>query len=307
MPTLLAITPGLVGLLIAMVVIRLWPHSVPLVPRIRSVSAGVGLGLALTVEIVVLASGNWPFQSAGHPWPLEWLSGIPGDWQVAAPLLAASIAVAFQAVPVPARPPSTTAVLTRRTPFAFAPKRWLITAGVLITVAAALAVAGGLASQPDEDGAFTMWVQDAGVGSVGRLIYGWAFSLPSVVLLSLLGAATLLALLSVARPSIAEDAAGDQAIRRSWSRTILATTCGAVLIHVGGVLTFFAYTANLRTGVPLDDAIIPVFPPFAALAPLLIVLGVGAIIAGFVIWFRLFLEQMSIAAAVRHSDAGHAH
>lgn len=306
MPVLLMLAPAVIGVVVAMLLIRLWPRLLPNLPQRVSTLAATGLGLALTVEIVMLASGSWPFQTIGHPEPFEWLSFIPGQWQFAAPLLGGLIAAALQSLPAPTRPPRKAAELAPRTPFTFAPVRWLIGAGVLVAVAVLLAVLGGMASQPDEEGAYTMWMQDAGLGLVGRLVYGWAFSGPSLLLLLLLILATLLGLTFIARPPIWENTAGDLANRRSRSRTILATTCGAVLIHVGAVLVFLAYTANLSTGVPVGDALIPVYPPFAVLAPVFGGLGIGALIAGFALWLRLLIEQLAAATATRSRDTAHA-
>lgn len=306
MPTLLMLAPAVIGVVVSMLLIRLWPRLLPGLPRRVRTLAATGLGVALAVEVVVLASGSWPFLTSGHLPPFEWLSIIPGDWQFAAPLLGGVIATALQCVPAPTGPRREVAELAPRTPFTFAPAPWLVGTGAMVAIAVLLAVTGGLASRPDEEGAYTMWVQDAGLGTVGRLIYGWAFSGPSLLLLFLLTVATVLGLTLIARPPIAEDTAGDLAARWSRSRTILVTACGAVVIHVGTVLIFFAYTASLSTGVPVGDAVVPVYPPFAVLAPVLLGLGVGSIIVGFVLWFRLFIEQLTAAIAARYSHAAHA-
>ena len=305
MPALLMLAPAVIGVVVSILLIRTWPRLLPSLPRRVRILAAVGLGVALAVEVVMVASGSWPFQSVGFTTPLQWLSLIPGDWQFAAPLLGGVIVTALQCVPTPSGPRREVAELAPRTPFTFASAAWLRGTGIAVAVAVLLAVTGGLASRPDEDGAYTMWLQDAGLGIVGRLIYGWAFSGPSLLLLLLLTVTTLLGLTLIARPPIAEDTAGDVAARRARSRTILVTACGAVLIHVGTVLIFFAYTANLSTGVSVGDAVVPVYPPFAVLAPALLGLGIGAIIVGFVLWCRLFIEQLT-AIAARHSHASHA-
>ncbi|MDF9277757.1 hypothetical protein P4U43_08140 [Arthrobacter sp. EH-1B-1] len=307
MPILLMLAPVVIGVVVAMLVIRLWPRPVPNLPRRVTTLAVVGIGLALVIEFVVLVSGSWPFQSIGHAAPFEWLSGIPGRWQFVAPLLGGVVASVLLSVPAPAQARRDGAALARRTPFTFVTFPWLITTAVLVAVAILLAVAGGLASQPGEDGHYTMWMQDAGLGDVGRLIYGWAFSGPSLVLLLLLAITTLVGLALIARPPLADSTEEDVAIRRARSHTLLAATCGAALIHVGAVLIFFAYTANLSTGVPVGEALVPVYPPFAVLAPVFLGLGIGAIIVGFVLWFRLLIEQLTAASRAREDNATHAH
>lgn len=308
MPILLILVLAVIGVVIALLMIRLRPRPVPNLPRRVTALAVVGIGLALTIEFVVLASGSWPFQSTGYAAPLRWLSDIPGEWQFTAPLLGGVIASVLLSVPAPAHlRRDGSAALTRRTPFTFVSLPWLITTAALVTVAILLAVAGGLASQPDEKGLYTMWLQDAGLGDVGRLIYGWAFSGPSMVLLLLLVAATVSGLARIARPSIANPAAEDVAIRRARTRTLLATTCGAVLIHVGAVLVFFAYTANLSAGIPVGEVSVPVHSPFAVLAPAFLGLGVGAIIIGFVLWLRILIEKLTALSRTREGNATHAH
>lgn len=300
----LMIAPAVIGLVLAMLLTRLWPRVVPDLPARARVWVVIGLAIAVTVAVAVLGSGNWPFQMVTLPGPLVWLSTIPGEWQFTAPLVGGIVAAGLQCIPAMPRPRRTVADLARRTPATFAPRGWLAFAIVIAVSAVALAVVGGAASQPGEDGAYSMWMQDAGVGTVGRLIYGWAFSGPSLLLIAVLAATTVLGLALIARPPVAEESAGDLEIRRFRSRTILMTASGAGLIHLGAVLIFFAYTAALNTGIPLDDALVPVFPPFAFLAPALLILGVCAITTGFVFWFQVLIEQL---AATRTRTASHAH
>lgn len=307
MPNLVMLAVVVVGVVVALLVFRKWPRSVPDLPRRVTTLAVVGVGLALVIEVVVLASGNWPFQSISHPAPFGWLSSIPGEWQFVAPLVGGVVASVLLSVPAPARARRDGAALARRTPFTFVTFPWLITTAALVAVAVLLAVAGGLASQPDENGHYTMWMQDSGLGDVGRLIYGWSFSGPSLVLLLLLAVTTLVGLALIARPALADSSEEDVAIRRVRSRTLLATACGAVLIHVGAVLIFFAYTANLSAGVPVGKAVVPVYPPFAILAPVFLGLGVATIIIGFVLWFRLLIEQLTAANRAPKGNATHAH
>jgi hypothetical protein len=307
MVALMGIVPAVMGVVAAVLLVRSRPRSVPNLPRRLTTLATVGLGVALAMSFVMLASGSWPFQSVGDSSLLESLSRIIGGWQFAVPLLGGVIATVLQCVPASAGQRKGVAELAPRTPFSFATVPWLLGTGVLLGVAFVAALLGGLASRPDEDGAYTMWVQDVGLGTVGRLIYGWSFSAASLVLLLLLTVATIVGLTLIARPSIAEPAAEDLANRRSRTRTLLATTSGSALIHLGTVLIFFACTANLSTGIPVGDALVPVYPPFAVLAPLFLGSGIGAIIVGFVLWFLLLIEQLTAASAKRESTATHAY
>lgn len=303
---LMVLAPAVMGVVAAVLLVRLRPRSVPNLPPRLTTLATVGLGLALVMSFVMLASGSWPFKGVGDS-SLEWLSRTTGGWQFAVPLLGGVIATVLQCVPASVGKQLGVAELAPRTPFSFATFPWLLGTGALVGVAFMAALLGGLASRPDEDGAYTMWVQDVGLGTVGRLIYGWSFSAPSLLLLLLLTVATLIGLTLIARPSIAEPAAEDLANRRSRTRTLLATTSGAALIHLGTVLIYFAYTANLSTEIPVGDALVPVYPPFAVLAPLFLGSGIGAIMVGFVLLFLLLIEQLTAASAKRESAATHAY
>jgi hypothetical protein len=303
----LTIALAVIGVAVAALLIRSWPRPAPALVRRLSALGVVGIGFALALELVVLVSGSWPFYSIGHAAPLEWLSSIPGEWQFAAPLLGGMVASGMLSMPAPPQVRRGGAALARRTVFTFASVPWLTTTAILIAVAVLLALAGGLASRPDEGGRYTMWMQDAGVGDVGRLVYGWAFSGPSLLLLLLLATTTLVGLALIARPPVAPSAEIDVAIRRARSRTLLATTCGAVLLHIGAVFVFFAYTADLNAGVFVGEHVVPVYPPFAALAPVFLGLGIGALVVGAVVWFRLLIEHLTMLSRAHEGTTTHAY
>lgn len=304
MSVVLMIAPAVIGLVLAMLLARLRPRVLPDLPAWARVWVVLGLVVAVSLVIVVQATGNWPFQQITLPTPFAWLSAIPGEWQFTAPLVGGIVAIVLQCMPTRPRRRRAVADLARRTPLTFAPRGWFAFAIVVAISSVLLAVVGGVASQPDEDGAYSMWMQDAGVGTVGRLIYGWAFSGWSLILLAALAATTVLGLALISQPPLADDPARDLGTRRSRSRTILKTASGGGIIHLGAVLIFFAYTAALNTGLPVDDALVPVFPPFAFLAPALLVIGVCAITTGFVLWFRVLIEQLT---ATRARTPSHAH
>lgn len=72
-----------------------------------------------------------------------------------------------------------------------------------------LTIVAGRASQPEEStGRYTMYFLDLGAGnSVGTGIYGWFYSIPSLILTGILILSTVVSLFLIARPALAEDRA----------------------------------------------------------------------------------------------------
>ncbi|WP_194384571.1 hypothetical protein [Microbacterium luteum] len=275
-----------------------------------AVIAALVIGVALAGEFLVLGSGSWPFRSMGAPTGLEmvsWLFGIPGEWQFVAPLILGLVGVAPLLAPDTRGVRSGGATVARRTILSFVPRGWAVTCGVLALVAVGLTLIGGGMSSPDGDGRFTMWAQDVGVGEVGTLVYGWAYSWPSLIALGGLIGASTIALAIIAHPPLGADEQKDRARRRSRSRAVVATASGGLFFHIGAVLIFFAKTASLKAGVFVDEDVVPVFPPFAAAGPFILLLGVAAIVSGFAVWTALLLTHARDAVAARQRVAARAH
>ncbi|MDZ8173004.1 hypothetical protein [Microbacterium xanthum] len=275
-----------------------------------AVAAASAVGAALAGELLVVGSASWPFMSMGAPPGLEvasWLFRIPGEGQFIAPLILSLIGVAPLVMPTGQGVRSGRVTVARRTILSFVPSGWSVLAGVLTLVAVVLTLVGGALSSPDEDGRFTMWTQGTGVGEVGTLIYGWAYSWPSVVALGLLLGMSAIALAIIAHPPLSADEQGDRARRRSRSRAVVATVSGGLFFHIGAVMVFFAKTASLEAGVFVADQVVPIFPPFAAGGPVFLLIAVAAIASGFALWTALLLAHVRDAAAARQKVPARAH
>jgi hypothetical protein len=158
---------------------------------------------------------------------------------------------------------------------------------------AGLAVAAGIASHPDENGDYTMYEVPVGAGfSGGTSIYGWYFSLPSAVGILVLLAAALAALVVDARASLRVDPALDASIRRHRAGDLVAATAGALLLHLGAVLTSLSGTASLTFMMTVDTGRISFVGPFAALGPALGVAGAVATTLGFALWWFVVLAAL---------------
>lgn len=183
----------------------------------------------------------------------------------------------------PHRAPSAGATLAPRTWRSFLEVRWLSALLLTLVLVLVLTLAAGTASRPDEDGEYTRYVVDVGSGTLGTGIYGWHHSALPLVLLVPLGAATWWALSRIARPPLAE--AADAADRRRRSANVARVALGALLLHLGTILTSLANTSRLSgTFSGGDRGWFSISTPFAALSGALDVLGAVAACAGCALW-----------------------
>ncbi|GEK86620.1 hypothetical protein GCM10007198_06150 [Microbacterium aerolatum] len=165
-------------------------------------------------------------------------------------------------------------------------------AGCLIGVIVILSVAAGGASSPDKDGRYRLFAMDSGAAEIRILIYGWYYSLPSLIALALFAGTALLALSVIARPPLAADTPHDTAVRQERSRNVMGLLIGGLLLHLGAVLSFLGYTGTSSVGVFQGEDIIPIIAPFSAFGPLLWILGGAASALGFACWFEIVLSNV---------------
>lgn len=249
----------------------------------------IGVVIALVGALIAGLSGNTAYSAVTSPLPLTW---VPGDWVYVVPLISGLVGVLVLVMPVFGHKSAGSAQFARRTAFSFARPWWLILAGSLIGVIVILSFAAGRASSPDEAGRYRMFAMDSGAAEIRILIYGWYYSLPSLVALVLFVGAAFLALSVIARPPLAAGTLQDTAIRKERTRNVMGILIGGLLLHLGAVLTFLGYTGTRSVGIFQGEDIIPIIAPFAAFGPLLWALGGAASILGFACWFEIALSSV---------------
>lgn len=249
----------------------------------------IGVVIALVGALIVGLSGNTAYSAATSSLPLTW---VPGDWVYVAPLISGLVGVLVLMLPVLGHKPAGSAQLTRRTAFSFARPWLLVLAGSLIGAIFILSLVAGRASSPDEAGRYRLLAMESAAAEIHVLIYGWYYSLPSLVALVLFAGAALLALGLIARPPLATDTLQDTAIRKERTRNVMGVLVGGLLLHLGAVLSFLGYTGTSSVGIFQGEDIIPIIAPFAAFGPLLWATGVMAAILGFACWFEVTLSSV---------------
>ncbi|WP_439283153.1 hypothetical protein [Microbacterium sp. A93] len=219
------------------------------------------------------------------------------------PLVSGLAGVLVMTLPLLGHGSRGSAQLARRTAFSFVHRWWLILAGSLIAAIVVLSIAAGRVSSPDEGGRYRLFAMESGAAEIHVLIYGWYYSLPSLVALVLFAGAALLALGLIARPPLAADTLQDTAVRKERTRNVMGVLVGGLLLHLGAVLSFLGYTGTSSVGIFQGEDIIPIIAPFAAFGPLLWAMGVMASILGFACWFEIVLSSVRRPARRRVSAA----
>ena len=260
----------------------------------------VGVGIALFGALIVELSGNSAYSADASPLPLSW---VPGDWRYVVPLLSGLAGVLVLMLPLLGRGSRGSAQLARRTAFSFAGVRWLVSAVALMGIVVVLSIAAGFASSPDEVGRYRMLAMDSGAAEIRILIYGWYYSLPSLIAIALFAGAAAFALSVIAHPPLAASTLHDTTIRRERTRNVMGIFAGGLLVHLGAVLTFLAYTGTSNVGIFQGEDIIPIIAPFATFGPLLWILGGAASVFGFACWFEIALSSVRRPALRRVSVA----
>ena len=216
----------------------------------------------------------------------------------AMPLAAALMAVMLLVLPVERRRPTGAADLAPRTMTSFVARGWLLTATVLAAVVLAVSTLAGRASIPDEQGRHRHYEVRLGPVTAGTDIYGWHYSMPSMILLVVLLVATFAAVSVVARPALADDQVTDVAVRRRRSRNVVAIGLGGLLIHLASVLTHLAGTAALRAGLTTDQGWISTRPPLVILETPMRTAGTAAELGGWFLWFAVLVGGLLTARSV---------
>lgn len=233
--------------------------------------------------------------------PLAFVLDLPTflwDWysdhRFTIPLWLGILGLVIVAFPVRSRGGQGIADLTPRTIVSFTRRWWFVTATGVLAVILVLTVVAGAASEPDEvTGRYTMYSADLGGGrGMGTSIYGWFYSVPSLIVMALLIMIAVVDLVLYSRPALARDHALDVAVRIIRSRNVLLIVTGALLLHLGLIFGSLAGTASMRSWFATSEGGVAFETTFAALQPALAGASSLAAALGFALWFAVALSAI---------------
>lgn len=259
-----------------------------------------------------LAAGTAAAVIVGYPaidllhllFPLpRWTWSAVHDLRFSLPLVLGLIAVAVISLPRRRREESPGAHLAPRTWRSFLATWWLVACLAVFAVIVGLTLAAGFASQPDDQGRYTMYLVDFGAAAAGSTIYGWHYSAVPLTLLVLTVAITWWGLASVARPPLATDHVADTAVRRLRSTNVARVVLGALLLHLTAILSSLSVTSSLSsTTYSPDGTFFTSGTPFSALTGALQVSAVLTAIIGLSLWIYTALTAVPSAARSARSS-----
>lgn len=257
--------------------------------RVR-VMVAVAASVVLALQLLATRWFAWPWSVPG------WVRDDPVLLRLGMLVLPLALGVVLVVATAwgPRARPGGVAPLTRRGILTLTRPWTLVSLALLLVAAVGLAIAGGLASSPDDDGRHTMFFVELGVDTgAGTTIYGWFFSLPALAIAAALTVVTAAALALLVAGPLGTDPDGELVRRRSRARAVLASAGGALLLHLGAVLGMFAGTASLRATFTAGElGVVELVGPFAALGP---ALGVAAMVAealGYALWWFVLLAAV---------------
>lgn len=224
----------------------------------------------------------------------------------AVPLAAGLLAVVVLMLPRIQRPPTGTADLSPRTLTSFVARGWLVALLAVAALVLTVTALAGRASIPDDQGRYRHFELELTTGfTAGTDIYGWYFSVPSIILLVLLLLATFVAVRAVAKPPLGPGAAGDATVRRWRTRNVVAMSLGALLVHLASILSHLAGTAALSAGFATDVGWVSARPPLVILETPLRFAATGAELVGWFLWFGVLLVAIRSTAPETAKEPWH--
>lgn len=273
---------------------------------VRSLAGTVGLFTLLAGLLCVLTDLFirliWAAQLAQiHPpiWFVMWYF----DSRYLIALVAGILGLALLAIPIRSRRGAGVAELAPRGAFRFTRPKWLIAPAVLIAVIVVISVLAGAASEPDPTtGRYDMYVVELSAdNTMGTAIYGWFYSIPALVAIAAMVAATAVCLALIARPPLALDHHRDHdaQVRAIRSRNVILVTTGALLLHLGLILQSLAGTASLAATMSSDVGRITLSTPVAVMEPVFIGASYAATALGIAIWASVALSAVGVRQPTR--------
>ncbi|GAA5149798.1 hypothetical protein GCM10025768_13550 [Microbacterium pseudoresistens] len=279
---LIVVGPWVLALLIALMwwLLRGTRHALDGAARI---SALVAIAAAMAMEIV-LSAQTWMYDVFDSDDVIAVKHAVP--------LAAAMVALVIASFPMP-RAARGIADVRRRTPLSFVTPRWVIIAAIVTILVVSLTIAAGAASSPDPNGRRTMYVIALGEVEGGTTIYGWYYSLPSVILLAVLLVAGFLSLVLIAHPPLGVDVDRERTQRQVRSRNVLLIVTGGLTLHLSTILLSLGATAGMRLVHAADNPVpLRAQPTFAAIGPFLQYSGYAVLVIGAVLWMMVAITAL---------------
>lgn len=255
----------------------------------RRVALLGGLAIAVSWALMQLAP-----MFASEPWRVMW-------WLTLPPVVIASASVAIillHTVRTRSTPEVPVTPVVRRGWLSFTRRRDSIVTASAVVALLGLSIAAGLASSPDDDGLYSrisIPVGDQGAGS--STFFGWAYSVPLLIVTAVLVVLLFLALRSNAsRPFLRPETVGaETAQRRDTSVVLFALAGSSVLIGLSDAVIMVAHAGLGSVGVGIPGVGTFMYSTgFASLAPALLVIG-SLLQAGAALWLLLTISGRRLA------------
>lgn len=273
---------------VALIIARRAPRF-QVAPFTRRVALLGGLAVAVSWALMQLAP-----MFASEPWRVMW-------WLTLPPVVIASASVAVILVHT-LRARSTPEVpvtpVVRRGWLSFTRRRDSIVTASAVGALLALSIAAGLASSPDDDGLYSrisIPVGDQGAGSA--TFFGWAYSVPLLIVTAVLLVLLYLALRSNASPPFLrpETVASETQQRRDTSVVLFGLAGASVLIGLSDAVIMVAHAGLGSVGVGIPGVGNFMYSTgFASIAPALLFIG-SLLQAGAALWLLLTISGRRLA------------
>lgn len=272
-----------IGVFVALILARRAPRF-QVAPFTRRVALLGGLAVAVSWALMQLAP-----MFAGEPWRVMW-------WLMLPPAAVASVAVAVilvHALRARSTPEVPVTPVVRRGWLSFTRRRDSVVTASAIGALLALSIAAGLASSPDDDGLYSrisIPVGDQGAGSA--TFFGWAYSIPLLIVTAVLLVLLYLALRSNASPPFLrpDTVASETQQRRDTSVVLFGLAGASVLIGLSDAVIMVAHAGLGSVGVGIPGVGNFMYSTgFASIAPALLFIG-SLLQAGAALWLLLTIS-----------------
>lgn len=216
------------------------------------------------------------------------------DYRYIVPLVVGILGLVLLSFPIRSRRGRGVAELAPRGPFRFTRARWLIAPAAVLALILLITILAGTVSQPDPmTGRYDMFVVEIdGENTMATSIYGWFYSLPSLVATALMAATAAGSLALIARPPLTDDRDHDAAVRSLRSRNVITVATGALLIHLGLIMQSLAGTASLAVSMSSELGRITLSTPVAVMMPIFTGASYVAAALGVALWATVALTAV---------------